>query len=129
MSTLEKAIEIAARAHAGQIDKAGAPYVFHPLRLMLAVSGPYERMVAVLHDVVEDTAVNLGFTHTRYLCTLITNKCQLKFLYQFTLRSILASTHGLQWRNPGISIVREGKMGKGWVKNIEQTKRGYPLPG
>ena len=55
MSTIEKAIEIAARAHAGQVDKAGAPYIFHPLRLMLAVNGEYERMAAVLHDVVEDT--------------------------------------------------------------------------
>jgi (p)ppGpp synthase/HD superfamily hydrolase len=55
MSTIEKAIEIAARAHAGQIDKAGAPYIFHPLRLMLAVNGEHERMAAALHDVVEDT--------------------------------------------------------------------------
>lgn len=55
MSTIEKAIEIAARAHAGQVDKAGAPYIFHPLRLMLAVNGEHERMAAVLHDVVEDT--------------------------------------------------------------------------
>lgn len=60
MSTVEKAIEIAARAHAGQVDKAGAPYVFHPLRLMLAVKTPFERMAAVLHDVVEDTAVTLA---------------------------------------------------------------------
>lgn len=55
MSTIEKAIEIAARAHAGQRDKAGAPYIFHPLRLMLAVRGDEARMAAVLHDVVEDT--------------------------------------------------------------------------
>jgi (p)ppGpp synthase/HD superfamily hydrolase len=59
MSTVEKAIEIAARAHTGQVDKAGAPYVFHPLRLMLAVRTPLERMVAVLHDVVEDTVLTL----------------------------------------------------------------------
>lgn len=60
LSTIEKAIEIAARAHAGQVDKAGAPYVFHPLRLMLAVKTPSERMAAVLHDVVEDTTVTLA---------------------------------------------------------------------
>ena len=59
MSTLERAIEIAARAHAGQLDKAGQPYVLHPLRLMLAVNTPMERMAAVLHDVVEDTSVTL----------------------------------------------------------------------
>jgi (p)ppGpp synthase/HD superfamily hydrolase len=55
MSTLERAIALAAAAHAGQVDKAGQPYILHPLRLMLAVRTPHERMAAVLHDVVEDT--------------------------------------------------------------------------
>jgi (p)ppGpp synthase/HD superfamily hydrolase len=59
MSTLERAIEIAALAHAGQVDKAGEPYILHPLRVMLRVSGTHERMAAVLHDVVEDTSVTL----------------------------------------------------------------------
>jgi (p)ppGpp synthase/HD superfamily hydrolase len=54
MSTLERAIAIAAEAHAGQIDKAGAPYVLHPLRMMLRVPSIDERIVAVLHDVCED---------------------------------------------------------------------------
>ena len=54
MSTLERAIAIAATAHAGQIDKAGAPYILHPLRVMLHVTTNAERIVAVLHDVVED---------------------------------------------------------------------------
>jgi (p)ppGpp synthase/HD superfamily hydrolase len=54
MSTLERAIAIAAEAHAGQVDKAGAPYVLHPLRMMLRVSSNEERIVAVLHDVCED---------------------------------------------------------------------------
>lgn len=57
MSTLEKAIEIAARAHAGQLDKAGQPYILHPLRVMLEVSTPEQRITAVLHDVIEDTDV------------------------------------------------------------------------
>lgn len=52
--TLERAIAIAAEAHAGQVDKAGAPYILHPLRIMLAVSSSDERIVAVLHDVCED---------------------------------------------------------------------------
>jgi GTP diphosphokinase / guanosine-3',5'-bis(diphosphate) 3'-diphosphatase len=59
MSTLERAIEIAARAHAGQVDKAGQPYIFHPLRLMFAVKNPNERIAAVLHDVIEDTEITL----------------------------------------------------------------------
>jgi guanosine-3',5'-bis(diphosphate) 3'-pyrophosphohydrolase len=63
MPTLERAIEIAARAHAGQVDKAGQPYILHPLRLMLAVQGLHAQMAAVLHDVVEDTP--LGFDDLR----------------------------------------------------------------
>lgn len=52
---LERAIAIAAEAHAGQTDKAGEPYILHPLRVMLAGRTEAERIVGVLHDVVEDT--------------------------------------------------------------------------
>ena len=55
MSTLERAIAIAAEAHAGQRDKAGEPYILHPLRLMLHMDSDEARMAAVLHDVVEDS--------------------------------------------------------------------------
>lgn len=54
MATVERAIAIAAEAHAGQTDKAGAPYVLHPLRVMLAQSDTDARIVGVLHDVIED---------------------------------------------------------------------------
>jgi (p)ppGpp synthase/HD superfamily hydrolase len=54
VTPLEKAIGIALRAHSGQVDKAGAPYILHPLRMMLRMNGPTEMMAAVLHDVVED---------------------------------------------------------------------------
>ena len=60
MATLERAIEIAAKFHSGQVDKAGQPYVLHPLRLMFAVRTPQERMAAVLHDVVEDTDMTIA---------------------------------------------------------------------
>jgi GTP diphosphokinase / guanosine-3',5'-bis(diphosphate) 3'-diphosphatase len=60
MATLERAIELAAQAHAGQVDKAGQPYILHPLRVMLAVTGEQERIAAVLHDVLEDTEVTLA---------------------------------------------------------------------
>jgi (p)ppGpp synthase/HD superfamily hydrolase len=54
MSTLERAIIIAAEGHRGRKDKAGSPYILQPLRMMLRLSSPDERIVAVLHDVVED---------------------------------------------------------------------------
>lgn len=59
MSTLERAIAIAAEAHAGATDKAAQPYILHLLRVMLAVSTTEERIAAVLHDVVEDTGWTL----------------------------------------------------------------------
>lgn len=59
MSNLDKAIEVACKVHAGQIDKAGRPYILHPLRLMLKLQCEIEMMVAVLHDVVEDSDVSL----------------------------------------------------------------------
>ncbi|TFH79522.1 HD domain-containing protein [Pseudomonas kribbensis] len=57
--TLERAIAIAATAHAGQVDKGGAPYILHPLKVMLRMSTLEERIVAVLHDVVEDCGISL----------------------------------------------------------------------
>ena len=62
MTPREKAIEIALRAHAGKTDKAGAPYVLHPLRMMLRMKDPTSMIVAVLHDVVE---VGPGWTFDR----------------------------------------------------------------
>lgn len=58
---LEKAIEIAVKAHAGQKDKAGQPYILHVLRVMMQMDTIEEKIVAVLHDVVEDTKVSLEY--------------------------------------------------------------------
>ncbi|QAT82840.1 GTP pyrophosphokinase [Corallococcus coralloides] len=59
MPTLEDAIALAVAAHQGQRDKAGQPYILHPLRVMLRLSSDAERTVAILHDVVEDTPYTL----------------------------------------------------------------------
>lgn len=56
---LEDAIALAVQAHRGQRDKAGQTYILHPLRVMLRLETDAERMVAVLHDVVEDSAWTL----------------------------------------------------------------------
>jgi hypothetical protein len=56
--TLDEAIRVAVDAHAGQLDKAGKPYILHPLRVMMTVESPSldsARKVAILHDVVEDS--------------------------------------------------------------------------
>jgi hypothetical protein len=56
---LEEAIALVVERFRGMRDKGGEPYVLHLFRVMLAVSSPAERMVAVLHDLVEDTATTL----------------------------------------------------------------------
>lgn len=60
MPTLEDAILLAVQAHRGQKDRADQPYILHPLRMMFRLRTEKEMMAAVLHDVVEDTAVTLG---------------------------------------------------------------------
>ena len=54
-SVLERAIAFALQKHQGQTDKAGKPYILHPLRLVVTMTTDDERVAAVLHDVVEDT--------------------------------------------------------------------------
>ena len=51
---------IAIKAHAGQTDKIGDPYILHPLRIMLKMNTKAERIVAILHDVVEDSPITLA---------------------------------------------------------------------
>ena len=55
MTMLNQAIALAALAHEGQTDKAGAPYILHSLRVMLRCQGETAQICAVLHDVLEDT--------------------------------------------------------------------------
>ncbi len=52
---LADAIALACRVHREQTDKAGAPYILHPLRVMSKVEGTDLQMVAILHDVLEDS--------------------------------------------------------------------------
>ncbi len=69
-SKYDLALSIAVAAHAGQTDKSGAPYILHPLRVALRAINRYHQVfsytkedvfvVAILHDVVEDTKVTLG---------------------------------------------------------------------
>lgn len=54
--SLDAAIAMAVHAHAGQYDKGGQQYILHPLRVMLSMHTEQHRIVAVLHDVVEDSA-------------------------------------------------------------------------
>lgn len=59
LEMLKKAINIAYFAHENQVDKGGAPYILHPLRVMACCDTIQSKIVAVLHDVIEDTNITL----------------------------------------------------------------------
>lgn len=78
MIKLLRAFFIAARAHKGQKDKGGKPYIFHPINVSLNVNGKDEKIVALLHDVIEDTAYTID---------------DLKFLTKDQREALLLLTH------------------------------------
>ena len=53
----KKAIKLMFNAHKEQKDKSGLPYVFHPFHVAESMDDEYSTVVALLHDVVEDTEV------------------------------------------------------------------------
>ena len=55
MAKLKRAIEIATKAHDGATDKYGSPYINHVTRVMNMGQNDNEKIVGVLHDVIEDT--------------------------------------------------------------------------
>ena len=60
---LGKAIAIAVESHTGQISKKGDPYILHPLRMMFKANTIEEKIIAVLHDVIEKTEKDFQFLH------------------------------------------------------------------
>jgi len=55
----EKALSIATDAHRNQTDRYGAPYIMHVMRVMMRGKNDNERIIGLLHDVVEDTPLTL----------------------------------------------------------------------
>ena len=55
MANLQRALEIAVESHKNQKQKDGTPYAFHPINLSMSLESEEQKIVALLHDVVEDT--------------------------------------------------------------------------
>jgi len=58
---LDKAISIAVDSHSGQVNDKSEPYVLHPLRMMFKAVTIEEKIIAVLHDVIEKTTIDLEY--------------------------------------------------------------------
>jgi (p)ppGpp synthase/HD superfamily hydrolase len=104
---LERAIEVAVVAHAGQVDKNGEANILHPLRVMLAVrerGGSIEQQAAaVMHDVLEDCDVPDGFLVQRFpieICDLVDGLTKVEGEdYGSFLRRVV--------RTPGARLIKE----------------------
>lgn len=73
MRTIEDALILAAKFHKGQLDKDNLPYIYHPVYVMgmLDINDTDGRIVALLHDVVEDTECTLGYLKKQGFCECI----------------------------------------------------------
>lgn len=72
-SLLEKALQIAVKAHSGQTDKAGVAYIFHPIRVSCKCITDEEKVVALLHDTIEDTNITSDYLLTEGFPSNIVN--------------------------------------------------------
>ncbi|WP_238396940.1 GTP pyrophosphokinase [Pseudomonas putida] len=54
---IDMGLEWALKAYRGKVDKGGKPYILHPLRLMARLDDPISQLVALLHDVIEDSPI------------------------------------------------------------------------
>lgn len=91
----EKALHIAQKAHNGQTDKAGKPYILHPIRVAQRCNTDTERIVALLHDVIEDTDItpnnlySAGFSKTIVDAVLSVTRREYESYFKFIERCSL----------------------------------------
>ena len=86
-SLFDRALFVAVQAHSGQKDKAGNPYILHPIAVSNFLDTEEEKAVALLHDVLEDNPnwdakdikINFGNTITEAVI-LLTHKKGTKYL-------------------------------------------------
>ena len=90
----KKALKLAYAAHAGQVDKAGMPYIFHPYEVALQVQAEEEVCAALLHDVVEDTDWTMEDLRAAGFPETVLEAVQL-----LTSRSVSGLCTGIVWKS------------------------------
>jgi len=133
MHHLEKAIIMATNAHMGQFDRAGAPYILHPLRVMMRMTTIQGKIVAVCHDIIEDTFITLkdlineGFSDNVVCAIDCITKCKKEAYNAYLDRVIsdrLASECKLEDMRDNSNIYRLNKVEERHLKMIAQYHRG-----
>jgi (p)ppGpp synthase/HD superfamily hydrolase len=138
ISLLEKSIIIATKAHSGQFDKGGSPYILHPLRVMLSLDNDEDRIVGILHDVLEDTSITLqhlednGFLgeieilHALVSITRKSNESYKDFILRVKLNPIALRVKLADLRD-NMNISRINNPTEKDFARIEKYKKAYKL--
>lgn len=88
----EKAMQIAIKVHGGQVDKGGNDYINHPIRVSENCSSDEEKVVALLHDTIEDGDITAdyllmqGFPHDVVDAVLSVSRNKDEDYFDFILR-------------------------------------------
>ena len=94
MSLLENAIKLATKAHKGQFRRDGVtPYINHPLAVMEMMDTDEEKIVAVLHDVIEDTDYKLHRSNNRKYFQILSPKGELTDIPEYIYSNLMMITH------------------------------------
>lgn len=131
---LDLAIKIATKAHFGQVDKAGQPYILHCIKVMLLGESIQEKICGVLHDTVEDTSLTLddiekvGFSKE----IIETIKCLTKLpkeKYQDYLNKVSTNPTAIQVKlndlNDNLNIKRLKKIETSDVERVNKYLMAY----
>jgi (p)ppGpp synthase/HD superfamily hydrolase len=133
MRHLETAIIIATNAHMGQFDKAGAPYILHPLRVMMRMTTIKGKIVGVCHDLIEDTHITLkdlvseGFSDDVICAIDCMTKCPGESYNAYLNRvisDVLASECKLEDMRDNSNIYRLNKVRKKHLQMIAKYHKG-----
>lgn len=130
----EKALHIAQKAHNGQTDKAGKPYILHPIRVAQRCNTDTERIVALLHDVIEDTEItpnnlySAGFSKTIVDAVLSVTRREYESYFKFIERCCLnpigriVKIHDLE---DNMDITRLDSLTERDVKRLNKYLKAY----
>ena len=134
---IERAIQIAVAAHAGIKDKGGKPYILHPIKVMMRVETEEEQIVAILHDVVEDTdwtfdaLRNEGFSETVIKALETVTKQSEDEDYEDFIKRSLRNDIGRKVKIAdlleNLDVTRIGELSEKDIKRINKYKKALQI--
>ena len=134
---IERAIQIAVAAHAGIKDKGGKPYILHPIKVMMRVETEEEQIVAILHDVVEDTdwtfdaLRNEGFSETVIEALETVTKQSEDEDYEDFIKRSLQNDIGRKVKiadlRENLDVTRIGELSEKDIKRINKYKKALQI--